>query len=595
MAKTVLASPRVCLSQVRGCGKQTTVFRSLALLPNVAHVWFRDACRGGRLGNSTGRRFREPAQQPWSGRASLRWWPVRLNARSAVLAAIVIAGAVLRFDGLLFGFPARYHPDEAVANVAVSTCVAGETYESRYRHPPFLANIACGVDRVVKPFMPRYPGTQIHTLGSIRVVSAVAGTVTIAFVYLLALHFVSPAAALGAAFLFAGFPAAAATSKYGTPDSLLTMLVVAALWLQVRLADRGDRRAYFHAALATTLAVSAKYNGAVLALSFAVAHVFAARRNSRPLFGREALLTSVAAIALGLAIGFPGVLFHGDGSRLVHGMLDERKHLAEAGHFGFEVGWREEHFLFHFRHSILPATGQLLLAAIVAGLGVLAATRSRAAAVVIAFAVPYYLTVELVYKVPPSYERYALPLAGLYMIAAAMLVERLVTLLTSAWVSGRPGLRRPPDAVRTVALTAAFLVLAWAPLSRTGALLAAIHDDTRTRMGAWVEDQREEPGLRGRVSAQWPMIHAYYPQPPIPGWLQSVESGSDGLPKSRYFLASSLVYERYLQFPEQRPRWTRFYEKLFAEGTLVHEEDAGRGRYMFHNPTLRLYRIGGAR
>lgn len=524
---------------------------------------------------------------------------MRLNARSALLAAIVLAGAVLRFDGLLFGFPARYHPDEAVANVAVSACVGGRDFESRYRHPPFLANIACGVDRFVRPLLPRYQRTQLHTLASIRVVSAIAGAATVAFVYLLALRFVTPAAALGAAFLFACFPAAVATSKYGTPDSLLTMLIVAALWLQLRLAERGDRMAYFQAALATTLAVAAKYNGAIVALSFVVAHVFAARRSARSLFGRDALLTSVAAVALGLALGFPGVIFGGEGPRLLHGMLDERQHLAEAGHFGFEVGWQEEHFLFHFRHSILPATGLVLLTAILAGLGVMAATRSRAAAIVFAFAVPYYATVELVYKVPPSYERYPLPLVGLYMIAAAMLLERMVAMGMAAWSPSRAGPPRSAVAVQAAILAALFVVVAWTPLSRTVTFLAAIHDDTRTRMGDWIdsrlEDEDDGLGLRGQISAQWPMIHAYYPQPVIPEWLDAVEVGRNGLPKSKYFLASSLVYERYFDFPQQRPRWTAFYEKLFAEGTLVHEESAGPARYMFHNPTLRLYRIGSGK
>jgi len=522
------------------------------------------------------------------GNVSIAW---------ALLPAIVLAGAFVRFDGITFGFPFRHHPDETGAEMTVSACSQGKDFEHRYRHPPLLVNVACVVDRALMPQLSGIAGSHLHSLLSLRLVSAVAGSATVALVYLLALRFVAPPAALGAAFLFACFPAAVATAKYGTPDSLLTMLVVLALWLQMRITERGDATAYFLAALATTLAVSAKYNGAFLAGSFLVAHVLAVRRQSRPLLDGRAALTTVAAIALGLALGFPQVLFSGEAALLGGGMLDEQRHLTSAGHFGFSLGLADGYFLFHFRHSIAPAAGPVLLAAMGAGLVTMAWTRSPAVAVLLAFAVPYYAAIELIYKVPPSYERYALPLVGIYAIAAAVAVEQIVARLVAS-PDSQQGSRSSRAVWRMPALAALFLLAGWASMSRTGSLLASIDEDTRKTMGKWIEAHRKEgpqgPGLRGTLYAQWPMLTVYYPNPMEQGWLQPLDPGGKShLPETAYVVASSLVYDRYLDFPREQPKWTRFYEKLFREGTLVHVEDAGPGRYMFHNPTIRLYRIDG--
>lgn len=109
-------------------------------------------------------------------------------------------------------------------------------------------------------------------------------------------------------------------------------------------------------------------------------------------------------------------------------------------------------------------------------------------------------------------------------------------------------------------------------------------------MRGWLNDHLEEGET---VYAQWPSMVFYYPTMLSRSRLKSV----DGLLKDStpepgvLFLASSLVYQRYLDFPDQEPRMSEFYRRLFAEGELLHEESAGGGTYMFHNPVLRLYRF----
>lgn len=511
---------------------------------------------------------------------------MRLNYRAATLAAIVLAGALARFQGISFGLPGAYHPDENGAAAAVSACAQGRRVERRYHYPPLMVNVACAADRVLAPLTAKDNRWHPHDVFSLRFVSATAGTATIVFVYLLALRLMTPAAALGAALLFACFPAAIATSKYGTPDSLLTMFVVLALWLQVRMAEHGGGSAYFQAALATTLAVATKYNGAFLAFSFVAAHVWAARLHGRPLLERGPFQASAAAIALGLLIGFPSVLFGGEALTLASGIAGEQKHLLGGGHYSFSLGPSEGRFVFHFQHSILPATGPLLLAITVAGLIAMALSRSTAAGVLLAFVVPYYATIEWINKVPPSYERYALPLAGVYMIAAAFVLDRLVARSDTN--------NAEFTTARRIAPAALLLAAACFPLWRSAAFLAPINDDTRARMGRWMQQHRDDRDLRDNLFVQWPGLRSYYPHLREAGWFKAIPPRGHPLEKTTYVLASSLFYERYLEFPQQSPEWTAFYERLFAEGEIVHEEDAGVGRYMFHNPTLRLYRIEGS-
>lgn len=508
---------------------------------------------------------------------------MRLNCAATALAVIVLAGALARFDGISFGLPNRYHPDESGAADALAACAQDRRVERRYRYPPLLVNLACRVDPLLRPLTARVENWRPHYVFTLRFVSAAAGTAAIAFVYLLALRFVAAAGAAGAALLFAVFPAAIAASKYGTPDSLLTMFVVMALWLQVRIGERGNSADYFVAALATTLAVAAKYNGAVLALSLLAAHVSAARTNGRPLLSPGPVVATIAAVMLGAAIGFPDVLFGGEAATLASGLLGEQAHLMASGHYGFSLGAREGGFVFHFVYSILPAAGPLLLAIVIAGLIAMLLSRSAASRIVLAFALPYYAIIEWIYKVPPSYERYVLPLLCVYVIAVAVLLERLVA---------TGGARRPDrTAARSVVLSALWLAALWFPLTRSAAVLAAINDDTRTRMGSWLTDHDASLQLRRDLFVQWPTSIAYYPQIRGAQWFKSVSAQGPPFRQTAYVLASSLFYERYLTFPHEDPEWTDFYRRLFAEGELVHEEDAGAGRYMFHNPTLRLYRI----
>jgi 4-amino-4-deoxy-L-arabinose transferase-like glycosyltransferase len=494
------------------------------------------------------------------------------------LAAILLYGAFARFDALTWGLPAQYHPDERGGTMAVSACRHGRPYARRYQHPPLLYRAACAVDEyVVGPYAARNRLRFPHTTLSLRLVSAAGGTLTVGLAYLLALRFVTPAGALAGALLVACFPSLVVASKYGVPDSLLTMLMTAALWLQMRMLERPEPLRYFVAALVTALAVTAKYNGGFVAISFVAAHGASWWRGGVSFWSMRHIAGSAGAVLVGLLLGFPAVFLGGEAATLATGMLSEQQHLVGRGHHGITLGALEGGYVFHFRHSILPAAGALLTALILGGLVAMAAARRAGALVLMAFVVPYYLVIESIYKVPPSFERYSLPLVPVYLIGAALVLEHIAGAVRKR---------------RAIALAATAALAAFVPVSRTSAVLASIGNDTRDAMGVWMRDHME-PGAR--VFAQWPeTMRFYYPQRRhspalLPASRGDLRQRSLGAPS--YVLASSLLYQRYLDYPDDDPVWTSFYSRVMGEAELIHEEDAAAARYMFHNPTLRLYRL----
>ena len=107
-------------------------------------------------------------------------------------------------------------------------------------------------------------------------------------------------------------------------------------------------------------------------------------------------------------------------------------------------------------------------------------------------------------------------------------------------------------------------------------------------MKTWIEANTNP---RDRIRVTRPM--QYYPDLPHPSTRYSrfdPSAGVASLPKGTLLLASSFMYDRNLEHPDQQPPVTQFYRDLFSQGELLHESVNEPGRYLFQNPTLRLYR-----
>jgi hypothetical protein len=509
----------------------------------------------------------------FSPRPSLSW-----HAKAAC-GLLVALGLWLRLQHVGFGLPASFHPDEINATAETQVFLSGHAELHKYQHPPLIKNLAyVGLQTYALLARAPQPLAAETVTRALRTVSALAGATAIAVLFFAAYPLAGLVPALFVSLLLAIFPLAVGCSMYGTPDMLLGLFYLAALLTQLRLARTPSVRGYAVAGLTLSLAVGAKYTGAFLLPSFLVAHWVGKRAGlemGKSLSGLRPWLAFVCGLVLGLAISFPLLPF--ELRDILVGGLSEVKHTLYTGHLGIHVAGRQYGFVWHFLHSILPSGGPVLVIAIMAGLVVLFRRRRPSDWILLAAIVPHYLVIEWAWLIPPSPQRYVLPLVGPYLLVVAIVLSSLLEHARTA---------RGRALVLTIAAAMLLLFPAW----KTARFLAAVFPDTREQMAAWMREHLPA----GTIILYEPMS-SYYPDiRALPlHWLafEPARPLQTPLGRAAYVMASSFVYDRYLDWPRQLPERTRFYRQLFAAGNLVHESANPSGPFLFQNPVLRLYRL----
>jgi 4-amino-4-deoxy-L-arabinose transferase-like glycosyltransferase len=222
-------------------------------------------------------------------------------AARLTLAAIVLAGAALRFRGLDWGLPWALHIDERFFVVAK----AMELERSLGQGLPDPGITSYGIlplwllVAARKLFLgaAAAPGPPVHgdefaaTVLLARWISAAWSTVAIVLVAWWASRW-GWTVALTAAALVAGFPALVQASHFGTVEAALVALIAAGMLAAERLAERSTVGRSVAAGAVLGLAVSVKAPGAVLVLP--MLHALGGEERRR-LAGRAALLLGTAA------------------------------------------------------------------------------------------------------------------------------------------------------------------------------------------------------------------------------------------------------------------------------------------------------------
>lgn len=261
----------------------------------------------------------------------------RTPARRTLLAlvAILALGAVLRLVGMTWGLPdenhiASYRADEwRVTDMAVGLDVLHGELVPIYKEKPYFnwgtlhlycVGLACSVanatgwidagddltERTVET------SRRAHLLG--RWVSALHGLVAIAVVHLLAAHWFGRRAGLAAALLQAIGPLDVLEAHCALANVTVAFWALLAVGAIGRALELGSTRAYFVAAIATGVAISAKLSNLPLLplLSVAALWTALARPPERGFVVRSArLLLPVLGVAvLAFALASPAVLLH---------------------------------------------------------------------------------------------------------------------------------------------------------------------------------------------------------------------------------------------------------------------------------------------
>ena len=297
-----------------------------------------------------------------------------------------------------------------------------------------------------------------------RVISAIAGVLTISLVYRLARRFDDEIAATVAATFLAGAFLHVRDSHFGVTDVTMTLLVVGAVLLLVRAHDDPSVPAFAWAGLVAGLATATKYNGLLLVCVVGVSQ-WLAFRDGRRLDWR--IPAFVVAMACGFVLGTPYALV--DRARFWADASGEALHLATGHGTSLRIGW-VHHLVTSLRFGL---TLPLLIAALV-GAGWMAARLGRRALLLLAFPVVYYVVAGRGYTV---FARYMVPVIPFLCVAAGSLVASLAAAADRGPVSGH----RPAIA----ALLALALVLPSAvQIARFDRLLS--RTDSRVLASEWI-------------------------------------------------------------------------------------------------------------
>jgi 4-amino-4-deoxy-L-arabinose transferase-like glycosyltransferase len=137
--------------------------------------------------------------------------------------------------------------------------------------------------------------------GALKLPEAVGGTLAVPLLYDAVRRAVGKPAGLAAAMALAVLPESVLTSRSDTMDSLMMLLVVAALWLTVHAATTGQRRSVILAGLALGLAFNVKLLEALIAApALVVLYLLASQVPWRRRL-TDTLLAGGALVAVGLS------------------------------------------------------------------------------------------------------------------------------------------------------------------------------------------------------------------------------------------------------------------------------------------------------
>jgi 4-amino-4-deoxy-L-arabinose transferase-like glycosyltransferase len=220
-----------------------------------------------------------------------------LHSSGAAIILITLLGGGLRFSGLDWGLPWRYHVDEnAFINAANAMRKAphGDYLNPKWFYHPSLSIYAvCALSAVSSLFSP-LTLARVHLLG--RLYSAFWGTVSIPLLFLLGRKLYRPAAGLLAALFLAAAPIHVQQSHFFTPDTALGFFLILIMYFSIVALRRGRAADYALAGAAAGAAMAAKY-WAPAFLPVLVAFLYGARERGRSEAKRLGLAALLAAAA----------------------------------------------------------------------------------------------------------------------------------------------------------------------------------------------------------------------------------------------------------------------------------------------------------
>ncbi len=407
--------------------------------------------------------------------------------------------AALRFWGLRFGLPdTMARPDEEAITTIASRFVLIGPNPNFFDYPTLFMHVVAFVERL-------WPGGQAvldDTLPRLisRSLSAGLGTASVPVVFLIGRRLFSTRAGL----LAAGFLAIAflhvRDSHFGVTDVPMTFMVLLAFLVIVSMPmDRAPWWMTVLAAVLCGLATSTKYNAALIVAPLLI--VVWQRDGNRWLY-----LVIAAGFVAGFLAGTPYALIARQ--KFFADLAGLQSHLS-GGHATDEgLGWIR-HLTFSLRYGL----GLTLLLTALGGFVWLIVADRRAACVLLAFPVLYYIGMGSGRTV---FMRHMTPIVPFAVLLAGFALDRAAS-AGSAFVDARLKPRAPLSAMAVVLAVA----IAYDSAHRSAALDRLLSEpDSRALAAAFLKASYFPRGVsvfqNGSVYGQVPLVpEGIYPATPL--------------------------------------------------------------------------------
>ncbi len=497
-----------------------------------------------------------------------------------VLSLFVITGIAfwLRFDGLTFGLPNNFHPDEIPKLNAIERMRAAGDLNPRYFLHPSLLLYATHFTQQLGEWFGWWGATREGLNLAGRTVSLIAGTLTIPALWSLARSATKDArVSILSAMLLAVFPLHVTCSRYLKEDALVTFwMVVTAAIVMSTVVNPNARWRLLWAGFFAGVAASSKYTGLIFFV-FVLVAPWLRSRNWRP--DRSLMLPAIAALIMS-GVGFllcsPYVVL--DWPSFIDDFMYEQRHMSK-GHMVVISPW-SHYWAYQIGRSVIPGIGLIdtILALIATGCAIvlMIRDRSRTAFLCLLALGMTYFPAELVKAKPePQPDRYVM----VCLPWCALLIAALV-----AWVSNR---FKP----RVFWILGCFVVIL--PLQRTVSLLGELKNDTRYQMASWI-DRNIPAGSSIAVDYQWygpPLDPARYNVTSLHGAkiLENIRIGELRKAGFQYVIISSFFRDRFFRQQDNLGALRDLFRRLDRELPVMQKVDSASGPYGFHNPGLTLY------
>ncbi|HMO01658.1 MAG TPA: glycosyltransferase family 39 protein [Oligoflexia bacterium] len=502
------------------------------------------------------------------------------NPFGFVCILLILISLLIRLNGVDFGLPFKYHPDESrKIAIALRMVETGQLDPDYFRHPTFLLYATAGVTYLSNAIFDLPLNIETAALSG-RVVSVVLGSLSVALLYLIgSFLFGTWAGAIAAVFLSLA-PLHVVCSRYIKEDAALLFFILASFYFALLYTKRQKMRDIFLAALFAGFSASAKYSG-ILSLALVVLALFNSGIPNRQQITTLIKFTPILLLffVLGFLVFTPYSLINT--SRFVKDFLGEKAHM-EKGH-GTIITAASQAWSYHLKESLFFGSGYGGLCLFFVSLGFFLAKREQKGIIIAGAFALFYLPAEWVKAKPaPQPERYVLPCLPFIYLGVGYFFRELSALSIRA------------RGFFLIAMTF-FLSLS---LTYSLAHSFAIKKDTRILAADWII--KNVP--RGKtIIIDWRFYGPSVREDEYklidlkrlgPGRFRKALT-EEGLKElaADYFVFSSFISDRYLSKYRQTSDLGDLYRSFFArrQPEVVFEKKLFE--YGFHNPKLAIYKV----